>query len=120
MPGVTVARPTNYARSVFHCGSAAVGLFTVAFLPSHTGILVIAVAFATYAWSMELGRRIWPGLNDWLMRAYARVSHPHERYMVNSATWYATGRKPRHATCPPARGGSWSPRRSSISPISSR
>jgi dolichol kinase len=87
---VTVVRPTNYARSVFHCGSAAVGLFTVAFLPSHTGILIIAIAFATYAWSMEIGRRVFPGLNDWLMRAYSRVSHPHERYTVNSATWYAT------------------------------
>jgi len=87
---VEIRRPTNYARSLFHCCAAAVGLFTVAFLPSHTGILLIAIAFAIYAWSMEVGRRVWPRLNDWLMRAYSRVSHPHERYRVNSATWYAT------------------------------
>jgi dolichol kinase len=83
-------RPTNYSRSIFHCGSAAVGLFSVAFIPSRAIILGIAVTFATYAWSMEIGRRFSPRMNAWLMRIYSRVSHPHERYKVNSATWFAT------------------------------
>jgi dolichol kinase len=90
--GVAVlkVRPTNYSRSIFHCGSAAVGLFSVAFIPSRAIILGIAVTFATYAWSMEIGRRFSPRMNAWLMRMYSRVSHPHERYKVNSATWFAT------------------------------
>jgi len=83
-------RPTNYSRSIFQCGSAAVGLFSVAFIPSRAIILGIAVTFATYAWSMEIGRRFSPRMNAWLMRIYSRVSHPHERYKVNSATWFAT------------------------------
>jgi dolichol kinase len=87
---VVAVRPTNYSRSVFHCGSAAVGLFSVAFIPSRAIILGIAVTFATYAWSMEIGRRFSPRMNAWLMRMYSRVSHPHERYKVNSATWFAT------------------------------
>jgi len=83
-------RPTNYARSLFHCGSAAVALVSVAFIPSHLIILLIALTFATYAWSMETGRRLSPRMNAWLMRMYGSVAHPHERYRINSATWYAT------------------------------
>jgi dolichol kinase len=88
--GAPSVRPTNYARSLFHAGSAAVGLASVALIPSHTIILGIALTFATYAWSMEIGRRFSPKMNDWLMRMYGPVSHPHERYKINSATWYAT------------------------------
>ncbi len=83
-------RPTNYARSLFHCSAAAVGLVSVALIPSHAVILGIALTFAVYAWSMEIGRRFSPRMNDWLMRMYGPVSHPHERYRINSATWYAT------------------------------
>ncbi len=83
-------RPTNYARSIFHFSSAAVGLTCVAFLPSRGWLTFIAVGFAAYSWSMEVGRRISPALNDRLMRFYGPVAHAHERYRVNSATWYAT------------------------------
>jgi dolichol kinase len=88
---LSAPRPTNYARSLFHFASAAVGLTTVALLPAHPGvILAIALTFATYAWSMEIGRRVSPRMNAWLMRLYAPVAHPHEANHVNSATWYAT------------------------------
>ncbi len=88
-PGVV--RPTNYARSAMHFTSATVGLVTVAALPTHPGIVrLIAITFATYAWSMEIGRRIHAPLNAALMRLYAHVAHPHERTQVNSGTWYAT------------------------------
>jgi len=83
-------RPTNYTRSLFHCGSAAVGLAVVALVRSHVALVLIALAFLVYAWSMELGRRHIPRMNAWLMRQYARVSHPHETNQVNSATWYTT------------------------------
>jgi dolichol kinase len=85
-----VVRPTNYARSVFHCAAAATGLFSVALIPSRSIILGIALTFATYAWSMEIARRVSPRMNAALMRLYYRVSHPHERYKVNSGTWFGT------------------------------
>ena len=83
-------RPTNYARSTFHFISAAVALTTVALVPSRFVVTLIALAFATYAWSMEIGRRTIPGMNARLMRLYGPVAHPHEHYSVNSATWYTT------------------------------
>jgi dolichol kinase len=84
------ARPTNYARSAFHFAAATIALITVALFRSHTGILVIALTGAGYAWSMEIGRRVYPPLNARLMRFYGPIAHPHEHYKVNSATWYAT------------------------------
>ncbi len=88
-PAPTV-RPTNYSRSAFHFASALVALSAILFLPPGRSLIYISTAFAIYAWSMEIGRRVYPGLNDRLMRMYGSVAHPHERYRVNSATWYAT------------------------------
>ncbi len=83
-------RPANLARSVFHFSSAAVALASVALLPSRGWLIAIAIAFAGYCWSMEIARRISPAFNDRLMRFYGPIAHAHERYRVNSATWYAT------------------------------
>jgi dolichol kinase len=91
-PGQTAAshRPTNYARSLFHVTWAAVGVTSVALFPSRAVQLGVASTFATYAWSMEIVRRVSPAFNTRLMRLYGRVAHPHEWYRVNSATWFAT------------------------------
>ena len=83
-------RPTNHARSLFHFSSAALALASVALLPSRGWLLAIAIAFAGYCWSMEIARRLSPAINDRLMRFYGPIAHAHERYRVNSATWYAT------------------------------
>jgi dolichol kinase len=83
-------RPTNLPRSLFHFASAAVALTAVALLPSRGWLIAIPGTFAVYAWSMELGRRLFPQLNDRLMSFYGAIAHPHERYRVNSATWYGT------------------------------
>lgn len=88
-PGPAV-RPTNLPRSLFHFASAALALTAVALLPSRGWLIAIPGTFAAYAWSMELGRRVSPRLNDHLMRLYGPIAHPHERYRVNSATWYGT------------------------------
>ena len=94
MPGADALsgslRPTNYSRSVFHVAAAATGLAGVFFLPSRGWVLAVSGAFATAAWTMETSRRISPRVNVALMKAFGPVAHPHERYRVNSATWYAT------------------------------
>lgn len=65
-------------------------LTAIALLPSRGWLIAIPGAFAVYAWSMEIARRSSPRLNDRLMRFYGAIVHPHERYRVNSATWYGT------------------------------
>jgi dolichol kinase len=83
-------RPTNYTRNLFHvsCGVVVLGLIQHTFsLETLTWLGLVA---ALMAWSMELGRRYSPRLNDLLMGLFGKVAHPHERHRVNSSTWYTT------------------------------
>ena len=82
-------RPTNYARNVYHVANAMVALICLRLL-SETAVLACALFMMTLAWSCEVGRRIIPRLNDFLMGIMGRIAHPHETWRVNSATWYAT------------------------------
>jgi len=82
-------RPTNYARNIYHVSN---GLFALVCLRMLTemDIMMIALGMMSLAWSLEIGRRVVPRLNDFLMKMMGRVAHPHEAWRVNSATWYAT------------------------------
>ena len=82
-------RPTNYARNVYHVANAVVALVCLRLL-SETAVLACALFMMSLAWSCELGRRIIPRLNDFLMGLMGKIAHPHEAWRVNSATWYAT------------------------------
>ena len=87
---VPTRRPTNYLRNVLHMGSAALALALVhQFLPEHW-LPWLGSAVGIFAWSLELGRRLSPRINDLLMRMLGPFAHPHESYRVNSATWYCT------------------------------
>lgn len=83
-------RPTNYARNVFHIMSALVAVVVIELVANPLVILGIAIAWASFAWSCEISRRISPRVNEKLMRFFGPVAHPHETFRVNSATWYAT------------------------------
>ncbi len=83
-------RPTNYHRNAFHISS---GLCVVAlseFLPSRLWLILPPLAFAIFAWGSEVSRRIWPQINNGLMRLFGPVAHAHERHRINSATWFVT------------------------------
>ena len=82
-------RPTNYARNIYHVGNALFCVFCIRVFSEMT-ILLMALGMMTLAWSCEIGRRIIPRLNDFLMGLMGRLAHPHEAWRVNSATWYAT------------------------------
>jgi dolichol kinase len=82
-------RPTNYARNAFHLTSATVAVLCIELLPWSV-VIGIAVAWAAFAWSCEISRRVSPKMNALLMRLFEKVAHPHEAIRVNSATWYAT------------------------------
>jgi dolichol kinase len=83
-------RPTNYARNLFHVGAALLALLLLVLAPSQIFIIIAAAVFFCAAWTMEISRRFSPALNERLMRLFGRVAHPHERFRVNSSTWYAT------------------------------
>jgi dolichol kinase len=82
-------RPTNYARSLVHALSGVVALLFIEFSPWW---LLIAVPFslAAFFWFLEIARRVSDRWNDALMKILGPIAHPHERYRVNSSTWFAT------------------------------
>lgn len=82
-------RPANWARSGFHVVSAALAIAAIELVPWWV-LTAIAVAWASFAWACEIGRRVSPVINRALMRAFRLVAHEHEAYRINSATWYAT------------------------------
>jgi dolichol kinase len=87
---VPSVRPTNYTRSLFHvfCGIASLSLVRV--LPGRSWLIGVSLSFAVAAWTMEIVRRQSNGFNERIMRLFGKVAHPHERYRVNSSTWYTS------------------------------
>lgn len=83
-------RPTNYQRNMFHIGSALTALLVILIAPSQAYLILASAAFCVTAWSLEIARRFRPDLNDRLMAMFGKVAHVHERYRVNSSTWYVT------------------------------
>ncbi len=85
-------RPTNYARNVVHVAGAviSIGVLLTLFADHPTLVLVIASAMFSAAWFMETTRRFWPGMDRFTWWAFGKCAHPHERYRINSATWFST------------------------------
>lgn len=85
-----VHRPINYARSVFHMGSALVCMLLTLVVFTPTQLPWAAAAFAGTAWTLELARRFSSRMNGILMAFFRPIAHPSEGHRVNSATWYMT------------------------------
>lgn len=83
------SRPENFARSAFHVLSGLSAVGAIQIVPPGW-IPWIAGALAVAAWTCEITRRVWPGVNDALMGLFGLVAHAHERDRVNSGTWYTT------------------------------
>ncbi|MEO7329266.1 MAG: diacylglycerol/polyprenol kinase family protein [Minicystis sp.] len=83
-------RPTNYTRSLFHvlCGLSSLALIRL--VPSRGWLIGVSLAFAIAAWTMEISRHNSDAVNERLMRLFGKVAHPHERFQINSSTWYTT------------------------------
>lgn len=82
--------PTNYWRNGVHVFSGV--SLTLAFEHVFTWytMTLIALGWVTWAWTLEITRRRSEKWNDVLMSVFGKFSRPHERYRVNSATWYGT------------------------------
>lgn len=83
-------RPTNYARNLFHMLGASSVLVILAHLPDRASMIALALGVTAPAWIVEWQRGTRPAFNDWMMWLFGPVAHAHERFRVNSATWYAT------------------------------
>jgi dolichol kinase len=82
-------RPTNYARSITHVFFGALAVAFVEFIPwSWAQITIFSIT--GFAWFLEITRRFSEPWNNLIMKAFGPIAHPHERYHVNSSTWYAT------------------------------
>ncbi|MCB9672620.1 MAG: hypothetical protein H6734_24295 [Alphaproteobacteria bacterium] len=82
--------PTNLKRSFVHLvsGLLVVACFELVFT-QWTGFLT-ATAFVLWAWPLEAARRVSPTVNRWCMAFFGPIARDHERYRINSATWYGS------------------------------
>jgi len=83
-------RPTNHVRNVFH---ALMGIACVVLLEevlSGRAIWLAPLIFASTFWCLEGLRNFNAHARAFLLWIFKAIAHPHERYRVNSATWFAT------------------------------
>ena len=83
-------RPRNYTRNLFHVLSGVGVLALIHHILPLNMLAITAGIFVVLAWSMEISRRFSDTINGHLMKLFGPVAHPHERFRVNSATWYTT------------------------------
>lgn len=83
-------RPSNLTRKAFHLASGIFVLILLQHILPPPWVVPVAGSCVALAWSMEISRRFSERANAWMMWLFGPVAHPHERYRVNSATWYTT------------------------------
>jgi dolichol kinase len=83
-------RPTNYARSLAHLAISMVLLGLIHYVLRKDQLFVVPLCFAASFWTLELLRRYSDRWQTFLLWVFQHVAHPHERYQVNSSTWFGT------------------------------
>mmetsp|Transcript_2901 Transcript_2901/g.10508 ORF Transcript_2901/g.10508 Transcript_2901/m.10508 type:complete len:324 (+) Transcript_2901:216-1187(+) len=88
---VSVNRPWNNKRVVFHIGMALLAiLFMEHVFLTYPSRCIAACTIAAGHWVVEVGRRKIPSWQRSWDRWTQRIAHPEESRKVYSATWYAT------------------------------
>jgi dolichol kinase len=83
-------RPENPTRSLVHVASGVSVVVAFHALLSPATAWIVALPWASFAWGLEISRRLSPRWNDVLMAVLGRIAHAHEVRKVNSSTWYST------------------------------
>jgi dolichol kinase len=85
-------RPTNYARNLLHASgaTASIAFVQLVFAAHPHAVLLTAGGVAAAAWTMETSRRYLGWMDRFTWWVFGKAAHPHERYRVNSATWFST------------------------------
>lgn len=83
-------RPTNYGRNLFHFANGLLCLALLHYLLTPTGVMIGAVGFALFCWTMEALRVRYDFVTRAFMWVLGPIAHPHEHHRVNSSTWFGT------------------------------
>ncbi|MBW2456198.1 MAG: hypothetical protein JRI68_16890 [Deltaproteobacteria bacterium] len=83
-------RPTNHVRNVFHAFMGLGCVVLVEEVLSGRGLWLPPLMFAVTFWCLEGLRNFNAHARALLLWIFKVVAHPHERYRVNSATWFTT------------------------------
>lgn len=87
---VPALRPTNWTRSGFHVLIAMVLVVLVEEVLSARMRALVPVCFAVFFWTLEAWRHFSDRGRTFLLWLFRSIAHPHERYRVNSSTWFVT------------------------------
>ena len=82
--------PTNHLRIAFHMSSGLMCMVLFEHILTLKWAFVASFAWLTWAWTLEITRRRFPSWNNFLMTIFGPFARDHERYRVNSATWFGT------------------------------
>lgn len=87
---IPALRPTNYGRNLFHFANGLVCLALLHYLLTPTGVMITAIGFALFCWTMEALRVRYDAVTRVFMWVLGPIAHPHEHHRVNSSTWFGT------------------------------
>ncbi len=83
-------RPTNHARNLFHVGMGVTCVVLLEEVMTERTQWMPPLIFAVTFWSLEWMRHHNARARAFLLWLFKTIAHPHERYRVNSASWFAT------------------------------
>lgn len=83
-------RPTNYARSLAHASIGVFLVYVVEEVLTAQQRWLVPLCFATSFWLMEAARHYTDVGRRFLLWLFGPIAHPHERYRVNSSTWFGS------------------------------
>jgi dolichol kinase len=87
---VPALRPTNYVRNGFHVASATTAILLLELVLSERQRALVPLCIALSFWFLETLRQHWLLARRFLLWIFKSIAHPHERYRVNSSTWFMT------------------------------
>lgn len=83
-------RPTNYVRSGWHVLVAITLIVLVEQVLSTRQLWLVPVSVAASFWVCEALRHLSPRARAFFLWIFSPIAHPHERYHINSSTWFGT------------------------------
>lgn len=82
-------KPTNYYRNVFHMGIGVVAVTLYQLVLTQGQALTILLSTLAVFTTLEVTRKFSDRWNDFLVdKVFGIIVRPHERFRVNSSTWY--------------------------------
>ncbi len=88
---IPALRPMNYVRSAWHVLISVVLVVLVEEVLTPRSLWLVPLCFASFFWILEGWRHFTETGRTVLLWLFGAVAHPHERYRVNSSTYFGTG-----------------------------